>query len=136
VVDVDSGYDDHRAADLVLRSKPASVRLARQVVDRWLGTAASSQFGADVQLVTSELVTNAVRHSTLSSLRLRRDGDCVVLEVDDEGHGEPTIADHLSPTAPSGRGLMIVDRLVARWGWRPLPAGGKRVWCELCPSAG
>jgi anti-sigma regulatory factor (Ser/Thr protein kinase) len=134
--DGEPGYEADRPVSLALRSEPASVRLARRFVDRWLGSAASSPFGEDVQLVTSELVTNAVRHSSLSALRLSRHGDCVILEVDDEGHGEPVIADHVSPTAASGRGLVIVDRLVTRWGWRPLPEGGKRVWCELCAPAG
>jgi anti-sigma regulatory factor (Ser/Thr protein kinase) len=131
------GFEDATTASLALRSEPASVRLARRFVDRWLGSAADSQFGEDVQLVTSELVTNAVRHSSLSGLRLSRNGDCVLLEVDDDGgHSVPRIADQVPPTAPSGRGLVIVDRLVQRWGWRDLPGGGKRVWCELCLPAG
>jgi anti-sigma regulatory factor (Ser/Thr protein kinase) len=134
--DGDRGFDNGRPASLPLRSEPGSVRLARRFVDGWLGSAASSQFGEDVQLVTSELVTNAVRHSSLSSMRLSRDGDCVLLEVDDEGSGVPEVAEHLSPTALSGRGLVIVERLVTRWGWRQLPGGGKRVWCELCAAGG
>jgi anti-sigma regulatory factor (Ser/Thr protein kinase) len=128
----DDGFEQGQAVSMSLRSEPASVRLARRLVDRWLGGLATSQFGEDVQLVTSELVTNAVRHSSLCGLRLSRDGDCVVLEVDDDGHGAPKMIEQLSPTAASGRGLVIVDRLVSRWGWRPLPGGGKRVWCELC----
>ncbi len=130
------GYDDNQPASLALRSDPASVRLARRFVHRWLGSMASTRLGEDLQLVTSELVTNAIRHSLLSGLRLSRDGDCVVLEVDDGGRGEPVVAAHLAPNAPTGRGLLIVERLVNRWGWTRLPDGGKRVWCELCPPAG
>ena len=128
----DHGYVSGQPASLALRSEPASVRLARRFVAQWLGAVGQSRLGDDLQLVTSELVTNAVRHSALAGVRLSRDGDCVVLEVDDAGHGEPEIADHVSVTAPSGRGLLIVDRLVTRWGWRHLPEGGKRVWCRLC----
>jgi anti-sigma regulatory factor (Ser/Thr protein kinase) len=132
----EGGYDDSQSVSLALRSEPASVRIARRLVDRWLGSAAGSQFGEDVQLVASELVTNAVRHSSLAGLRLSRDGDCVILEVDDRSQGEPRMAEELSPAAASGRGLVIVDRLVSRWGWRPLPDGGKRVWCEVCTTCG
>jgi anti-sigma regulatory factor (Ser/Thr protein kinase) len=132
----EGGYDDGQSVTLALRSEPASVRIARRFVDRWLGSAADSQFGEDIQLVASELVTNAVRHSSLAGLRLSRDGDCVILEVDDHSQGEPRIAEELSPAAASGRGLVIVDRLVSRWGWRPLPDGGKRVWCEVCTTGG
>ncbi|MGH9116645.1 MAG: ATP-binding protein [Acidimicrobiales bacterium] len=132
--DGDGGYEDGQPAALALRSEPASARLARRFVDRWLGDASGSRVGDDLQLVTSELVTNAVRHSSLTGLRISRDGDCVLLEVDDEGGGEPVIADRGAPTALSGRGLVIVDRLVHRWGWLRLPDGGKRVWCALCPA--
>jgi anti-sigma regulatory factor (Ser/Thr protein kinase) len=132
----DHGYGAAESATLALRSEPSSVRLARRFVDRWLGASAASRFGEDVQLVTSELVTNAVRHSSLVGLRLSRRGDCVLLEVDDDGgRGVPEMIEPVSLTAPSGRGLLIVDRLVQRWGWRRLPGGGKRVWCELCDPA-
>jgi anti-sigma regulatory factor (Ser/Thr protein kinase) len=130
--DLEDGFVSGHPASLALRSEPASVRLARRFVDHWLGPAGQIRFGEDLQLVTSELVTNAVRHSALAGVRLSRDGDCVVLEVDDAGHGEPEVADNVSLTAPSGRGLVIVDQLVTRWGWRHLPEGGKRVWCRLC----
>ena len=128
------GYVDGRLAALALRSEPASARLARRFVESWLGDGAETRLGEDLQLVTSELVTNAVRHSSLTGLRVSRDGECVLLEVDDEGEGEPVVLDRDSLSASSGRGLLIVDRVAQRWGWRHLSGGGKRVWCRICPA--
>lgn len=129
------GFETGEVASMALRSEPASVGLARRFVRSWLGAAATSPLGEDLQLVASELVTNAVRHSVLSALRLSRRERCVRLEVDDEGGGVPTPPTRPEPTAASGRGLLIVERVVTRWGWKRLPGGGKRVWCELCTTS-
>jgi anti-sigma regulatory factor (Ser/Thr protein kinase) len=88
----------------------------------------------DLVLVVSELVTNAVRHSTLAMLGISRIGVCVRVEVDDEDGGDPTPTVDPEAGASSGRGLLIIEQLVTRWGWNRLPSGGKRVWCELCPD--
>jgi hypothetical protein len=41
----------------------------------------------------------------------------------------PPVRDHPSADE-TGRGLMVVDGIAARWGWRPSGIG-KVVWCEL-----
>jgi anti-sigma regulatory factor (Ser/Thr protein kinase) len=72
----------------------------------------------DVELVASELATNAVRHArTAFVLTLESDGDSVVVSVLDRGVGarvEELVESGLS--ASDGRGLMIVDTLSADWG--------------------
>ena len=77
-----------------------------------------SALGEDVELVTSELATNAVRHArTAFVLTLESDGDSVRVSVLDRGVGarvEESVASQLSAT--DGRGLMIVDTLSADWG--------------------
>ncbi|MFJ9731189.1 hypothetical protein ACIRUL_07510 [Streptomyces sp. NPDC101171] len=43
------------------------------------------------------------------------------------------------PSAPeggSGRGLLLVDALAARWGWTPRHPVGKTVWAEVGVPAG
>jgi len=131
-MEIHQGEDAEPWGEIALRSEPASVRLARRFVDTWLGDDADGHLAEDLQLVTSELVTNAIRHSSLVGLRLSRRDGCVVLEVDDDGGGPPVLADDMSTTAVSGRGLLIVERVSDRWGWRRMADGGKRVWCELC----
>lgn len=96
-----------------------------------------------IELIVSELVTNAVRASmdqddrprytegtglACIHLRLSTDRKAALIEVWDENFGLPT------PTEPdlddeSGRGLMLVDTLALRWGWDLAPSGrGKIVW--------
>jgi hypothetical protein len=81
--------------------------------------------------LTSELVTNALQHGEGEvELVIRIDGRLRV-EVYDQA---PTMPRQLeeSPLADLGRGLMLVERLSARWGAELLdPCGKKRVWFEL-----
>jgi two-component sensor histidine kinase len=100
-----------------------------------LGDAAGSRFGEDLVLVVSELVTNAIRHSRLSEIHLRCDGERVRVEVDDEDGGEPRPVAAVAPGAATGRGLRIVEDLVTDWGWTRLGDGRKRVWCEMSPAS-
>ena len=84
-----------------------------------------------VELMVSELVTNAVRHN---------DGDFVVfidvtldqirVQVTDWGAGEPATRSP-APLEPSGRGLRIVEALSDNWGVGAAGAGGKSVWFTL-----
>jgi anti-sigma regulatory factor (Ser/Thr protein kinase) len=129
------GYESSDSATIALRSEPASVALARRFARSWMGPRAESSIVDDLVLVVSELVTNAVRHSSLAMLGISRTDGCVRVEVDDEDGGDPTLTPDPHAGASSGRGLLIIEQLVTRWGWNRLPGGGKRVWCELCPDA-
>jgi anti-sigma regulatory factor (Ser/Thr protein kinase) len=92
---------------------------------------------SDIELLTTELVTNALKHATVSQseqiiVRLvLRDGARV--EVIDPG---PPFNPHpvrpLSPGCTSGWGLFIVDTLATRWGVEP-EGPGKKVWFEVGP---
>jgi len=90
------------------------------------------------ELLTSELVTNAVQAS--ERLRLRADLIVVpvvriwlvsdrlsmVIQVWD-GSDEMPVRHDASPGEVGGRGLLIVDSLSAEWGWYR-EATGKVVW--------
>jgi len=112
---------------------------ARNVACEWgLGDLADT-----IELVVSELVTNAVqasvddegrpRHSAEHGLacihfRLSTDGVAALVEVWDENFQLPTPT-QASLDDESGRGLMLVDALAERWGWDLPPSGrGKVVW--------
>jgi anti-sigma regulatory factor (Ser/Thr protein kinase) len=112
---------------------------ARTIACEWgLGSLADP-----IELVVSELVTNAVRASidhdgrprysveyglACIHLRLSTDKLAALIEVWDENAMPPT------PVQPGladegGRGLMLVDALTTRWGWNLSPSGrGKVVW--------
>lgn len=87
---------------------------------------------ADLDLVASELVTNAIVHGqtpSVATLRLLMPGH-VELAVADGGPGSP----HLRRTSdgdPTGRGLRIVDAVSTSWGIEDRAADGTTVWARL-----
>ena len=89
-------------------------------------------------LLTSELVTNAVVHGLGPvQLLLSDDDGRLIIEVSDGKLGPlPRTPGRPSGAAESGRGLLIVERLAARWGCRArrMPPG-KVVWFELLHSS-
>ncbi len=84
----------------------------------------------DAILLTSELVTNALRHGLPpAELRLRHTSDALMLEVSDAANFRPQRLCP-GPEEERGRGLLLVSRMSYRWGIRPTPTG-KSVWCVL-----
>ncbi|TLS47324.1 ATP-binding protein [Streptomyces montanus] len=93
-------------------------------------------------LVVGELAANAVTHGRVRGrcfrLTLAMDApDTLRVEVADlRGDRRPqprtgTAPAALDLTAESGRGLLVVDALAARWGTAPYPPSGKTVWACL-----
>ena len=123
-------------------SARAHVRLT--LADWQLGDLADTS-----ELVTSELVTNALEASTTPAgqpvyiggnmavigLRLHSNRSRLLIEVYDQGQGSPVLKNAASD-AEEGRGLSIVHKLTGgRWGWHPVAGQpGKVVWAEI--SAG
>ncbi len=103
----------------------------------------------DAALLTSELVTNAVRargtnpasrssdpdHLALIRLRLSVLGGGLIIEVWDPEATPPVIRDTPDPEDEGGRGLLIVAALSKQWNYYSLPEGGKWVWAELAIPA-
>ncbi|MGO9190329.1 MAG: ATP-binding protein [Streptosporangiaceae bacterium] len=100
----------------------------------------------DAVLLTSELVTNAVRatcitgpaprwsdphHLALIRLRLIVVDDSLIIEVWDREATPPVLPDTPDPEDESGRGLLIVAGLSKQWNYYRLAEGGKWVWAEL-----
>ena len=83
-----------------------------------------------VALVVSELVTNALLHGEPPvRVRLRSAGGALAVEVFGPGT-RPAGPRRGEPDEESGRGLLLVEVLTARWGSRAT-AAGKVVWAEL-----
>jgi anti-sigma regulatory factor (Ser/Thr protein kinase) len=82
-------------------------------------------------LLTSELVTNAIRHEVTGIVMLAITCPCGQLRVDvhDTSRALPMLVD--APVdAETGRGLMLVTTLSAEWGFYRTPAG-KAVYFTL-----
>jgi serine phosphatase RsbU (regulator of sigma subunit)/anti-sigma regulatory factor (Ser/Thr protein kinase)/PAS domain-containing protein len=94
----------------------------------------------DLVLMTSEVVTNAIRHGGATGpddrIRLRVDGDAprVRVEVRDDGPGFDPASAAFVRAAPGdgGLGLGLVDRLADAWGC-DREGGSTVVWFEVDP---
>ncbi len=84
-----------------------------------------------VELLTSEVVTNAVLHSRSETVRITVTWQPPTfrVEVYDDSAGGPMVK-RFGEEAATGRGLMMVEALAHDWGWNPTNAG-KVVWFEL-----
>ncbi|WEH27576.1 ATP-binding SpoIIE family protein phosphatase [Streptomyces sp. AM 3-1-1] len=100
-------------------------RLAREALERW----GLERHIDTVQLLVSEVVTNAIRYATRPvTLRLLRT-DVLRVEVGDDVPQLPRVR-NARTTDEGGRGLFLVKRLARRWDATRL-GNGKVVWFEL-----
>jgi anti-sigma regulatory factor (Ser/Thr protein kinase) len=136
-----------------LRAVPASVRFARLQARKVLRGWRLDTLADTVELLVSELTTNAVRASALLAGPLRETGPArraarmrlwltsdrhsVLIQVWDGGQCQPVPQD-AGLDDEAGRGLLLVEALSAQWGCYapaglggPGGLGGKIVWA-LC----
>ena len=129
-----------RLLALALPGIPESVPAARVHVRAALGLHGLGEYADDAEIITSELVTNAVQHvlgngSTTIGVALTHAGSpaAVTVAVSDSSRQGPVRHD-TPPGSEQGRGLQIVQALSARWGWRQ-EDGGKTVFAVLARKA-
>jgi len=122
----------------LLDGSVATARKHARLVMQELGF--DDEFAATVELLVSELATNAITasrvlHQPLPSpirLWLKEDLRHVFIAVWDGNPQPPVLKEDVSADAESGRGLLLVDHFSERWGWfEPADIGGKWVWCEV-----
>jgi PAS domain S-box-containing protein len=117
-----------RVADWELPADPAAVAEARRTASRRLAEWGLEELSFTMELVVSELVTNAIRYAT-GPIRLRLIRErTLVCEVFDGGATAPHLR-HPRATDEGGRGLLLVSQVSRRWGTRFL-AEGKVIWAE------
>jgi two-component sensor histidine kinase len=96
-----------------------SIGQARRCVRHALERLTDADTVDRLELIVSELVTNAVRHGPgeLITLRLAMEPDGTVAgQVEDQGSGIVAIRDQ---PAEGGLGLVVVDQLTSAWGVHP-----------------
>lgn len=110
---------------------PESVHLARQAVTRALSELGRDDLIDDAAVVVTELVANSVIHArTEITVSVEALGAGIRLRVADASDKLPRWTP-VQPTATSGRGLLLVQRLSGTWGVEPLGDSGKVVWAQI-----
>jgi hypothetical protein len=145
---------------VVLTPRPESVHSSRGFTSGTLAAWGLGELCENMELVVSELATNALRHGlrtahpqpahpqaahpqsahpqsaptqamhTQIRLSLTRRGRFVACAITDPGAAAPVLR-HPGPMEPGGLGLHIVASLSECWGWAPLTPQGKIVWAVL-----
>ena len=128
-----------RLGEVFLLARPSSEQLARGYVRAQL-LMAEIQVPEDIELLTGELVANAIKHSdsrrNMETLQLRvlNDEKFIRVSVTDAGssHNIPQIPSQADLLAESGRGLWLVKELSDDWGWWDEEETGRRVvWFKM-----
>lgn len=113
-----------------LAAEPGEVGRARRLVRAQLRRWGFEPLVETVELLVSELVTNAVRHAHGDRLALRLvRSDVLQCEVEDAEHTLPNLLS-AGPDDEFGRGLAVVSALSKEWG-AARTGEGKSVWFEL-----
>ncbi|MFI1484723.1 ATP-binding protein [Streptomyces sp. NPDC020747] len=126
-----------RNFSVLLSPTPRGARLARL-----LATEQLRAWGLPLEAashIVAELANNAATHGRVVGrdfrLTLYVIGGILRIEVTDTRGDQPVPChQHLTPTAESGRGLVIVEALADRWGVIAGPPPRKTVWAEIGPA--
>ena len=116
-------------ASCMFEPDASQVALARR-----FATAALDAWGLeadDIELLVSELATNAVLHARSDFwIRIVALADRVRVEVSDQNSRLPSFS-VVPADAYSGRGLMLVQASAAAWGVEAHSDDGKTIWFEV-----
>ncbi|MBM7775806.1 anti-sigma regulatory factor (Ser/Thr protein kinase) [Actinokineospora baliensis] len=131
--DVSEAAATGRVLKLSTRLPPATTSAgeAREFVGTALRSwSVAEELVCDVVLATSELVTNAIEHSTGDiRVELSLTGGRVLLRVGDDAEAGP-VRKAPSLLSERSRGLTIVAAMSVAWGHEP-DGDGKWVWAEF-----
>ena len=118
-------------AETQLSSDATASSAARAFLRATLETWELDGFGEVTELLTSELVSNVVRHvGSPMTVRALRHPTRIRVEVDDLSTQRPTLQ-RPGPLEEGGRrGILLVDSLADKWGTE-MRDRGKTVWFEI-----
>lgn len=112
-------------------SSVLSARRARQLVRRMVAPYMSAPTLDTIELLTSEVVTNAVVHAGSSPIvEVTAEGGTVRISVQDQNPTWP-MPREVPEDATSGRGMVLVDAMADAWGVERIADDGKRIWFEV-----
>jgi anti-sigma regulatory factor (Ser/Thr protein kinase) len=114
-----------------------SVKAARDHVARLVVASGLESLLADTEVVTSEIVTNAITHGSPGGLAVLLEvavaASAVRVSVLDYSDQAPVPRELPPDGAESGRGLHLIASLAKSWGYHACHPGdfSKAVWAEL-----
>jgi anti-sigma regulatory factor (Ser/Thr protein kinase) len=130
---------------MLMPALPRTVGQARSYTRWLLGTWRLESMADTVELLISELVTNAINATGITDedpdysrlvgkvkpiyLCLSTRGETLLIEVWDTS-SRPPLRRAAADEDEDGRGLLLVQALSKEWGCEVLETGGKIVWCE------
>lgn len=121
----------HWLTALSLTSGYAGVGTARRFVCVNLAAHQLVYLQDRIELVVSELVTNALMHAQPPVILSMQEQELSVLvTVSDSSPALPNVRPH-TVTGSSGRGLSIVHQVTDAWGANSRLDGGKSVWARF-----
>jgi anti-sigma regulatory factor (Ser/Thr protein kinase) len=125
-----SDREDSRAIFFEIPAGANAPRTARQLVDDVMVLWECDDIDDVAALLTSELVTNVVRHArTDLLLEVSLRSSLLRVAASDDDPTMPQLR-QTDPDAESGRGLYLIDALAHQWGVEPR-ADGKTVWFDV-----
>ena len=113
-------------------SSLVSARRARQLVRGMVTPYLPAPKLDTIELLTSEVVTNAVVHAGSSPIvEVTAEGGTVRISVQDQNPAWPMPTRGVAEDATSGRGMALVDDMADGWGVERIADDGKRIWFEV-----
>jgi anti-sigma regulatory factor (Ser/Thr protein kinase) len=109
---------------------------AREILTELVGDRTPAGTLHDLHLLTTEIVTNAVRHAEVDEsatleLRVVATPPVVRVSVTDPGGDSLPRMQEVDVMVPGGMGLFIVEQVSDRWGFERSDDGSTEVWFEL-----
>ncbi|MEU6556378.1 SpoIIE family protein phosphatase [Streptomyces sp. NPDC046915] len=121
-------FDDKHTASWDVPSDPSAVAGVRAAAAELLRDWSLEEEAFTLELILSELVTNAIRHATGPiGVRLIHDRS-LICEVSDGSNVSPHLR-RATTMEEGGRGLFLVAQFADSWGTR-YTSGGKVIWTE------
>ncbi|MEU1121813.1 MULTISPECIES: ATP-binding protein [unclassified Streptomyces] len=118
----------HLPGNLLCTPRDARTHVLRVLED--YADASAQAVGATLELITSELVTNAITHTPHRGITLittLATTEVTVTVIDYAGTYRPLTPHQATPDEERGRGLYLVDALASHWDHSPTHGGGTTV---------
>lgn len=135
---VEAVLTSHPTYSEVFPCEPSTAETGRRLVRGVLGIWHLDDLADRAELIITELIANASRHTPCPEIRLvvgRPSATRVRVGIADEEPSRLPALSHAGIEDESGRGLLLVDAVSDRWGCDLQSAGGrlrgKVVWAEL-----